>query len=249
MASYWKAALEAHRAGDYNKTMDNLDHVLRNDNEFTSRAQPWMLVITAGTAQGFMDLADGFEMAARANRSNPGSLRKRVSLARASASEAAMQFADVFQKFIRASKDSEIAFVFDYPTGTTAQPPQLKKVLTGGVLVDAEFEPARRASLQRGVLLTICRAVGAPNDSAKALALFRQGEVKLPRDVFVRAMAESLYEQSQLFRSNKLDQPDRARLFSQLSLDALKTVAPDKATKTLEKKIQDDLKKLKATQA
>ena len=244
-ASYWNAARQAHRTGDSNKAMDNLDHVLRQDSEFTTRAQPWLLIVSGGMADGFIELADSFETGARANKANPGNLRKHVSVARASATEAVMQFVDVFRKFLTSNTDKEILLAFDYPTGTTVQPPQLKKVMTGALLPDSEVDGARRASLHRGVLLATCRATGNGSDSAKTLAVFQQGEVKVPRDVFVRAMAESAYEQAKLFGPTKLDNPDRFRLVSQLALDALKTIPADKSTKELEKKVQDGLKKLK----
>jgi hypothetical protein len=245
-ASFWNAAKQAHKGGDYSKAVDNLEHVLRTDSEFTAQAQPWLVVLSAGMAQGYMEMADSFETGARANKANPGNLRKQVSVARAAASQDALLFADTFRKYLTTNKDKEVVLVFDYPTGTTVQPAQLKKVMTGATLADSEFESARRASIQRGILLTTCRAVGAGSDSAKTLAIFQKGEVKVPREVFVRGMAESLQEQAQLFASTKLDNPDRYKLMATLAQDALKTVPADKSTKELEKKIQDGLKKIKS---
>ena len=57
-AFYWQGARETYRAGDYMKTLQNLDNLLASDNEFVPRALPWILVLKSGVAQGYMDAAD-----------------------------------------------------------------------------------------------------------------------------------------------------------------------------------------------
>src|SRR5262245_46257001 len=69
-AFFWKSARDTYAAGDYTRTMDNLEKICSSQNDFTARAQPWLLVLTSGSAQGYMDLADSFEAGARSNRAN-----------------------------------------------------------------------------------------------------------------------------------------------------------------------------------
>src|SRR5271165_5999704 len=67
----WAAAKESYRAGDYPKTDTNLVEVIRTDNEYAARARAWDMVISAGLAQGFSQLAESYEAGGRANRTNP----------------------------------------------------------------------------------------------------------------------------------------------------------------------------------
>jgi len=101
--------------------------------------------------------------------------------------------------------------------------------------------------LQRGVLLSLCRAAGNPDDPAKTIELFKSGEVRVPREVFLFAMAKSLQERSELFAYNKLDLPERVKVMCQEALDALQQIPQTKETKALAAKLQATLKKIRST--
>ncbi|HWB96875.1 MAG TPA: hypothetical protein VG672_09240 [Bryobacteraceae bacterium] len=246
-AFYWGAANEMFRAGNYLKTNDNLAQITRSDNEFAARAQPFELVVSAGLAQGFYDLAENYELGARANRANPTPFRKQVNISRGYASNLSLQFTEAFHRFRLSNKDANIALAFGYPTGNASMPPQIKRVTSGIFVQDSEREEIQKAVLQRGVLLSVCRAIGAPDNPAKALEVFQKGEVQVPAAVFFFAMAKALEEQSQLFAPIKLDQPVRMQLLSNEALAALKLVPPSKEVKDLTGKIEKTLKKVKPT--
>ena len=61
------------------------------------------------------------------------------------------------------------------------------------------------------------------------------------------AMAESLYNASQLYTSKKLDDPSKMTIFAERAQEALKTVPPSKESKELNAKIAASLKKSKRT--
>jgi hypothetical protein len=244
-AFYWSAAQETFGSGDYLKTSDHLESLLRSDNEFRARAQPWQLVVTAGLADGFRDLADNFETGARSNKSNPTPFRRQVSDFRTSANRHALQFAEAFQHFLKTNKDEKIVLAFTYPTGSTAFVPQLKQVAAGILIPPPEITNAQKRALERGVLRSACRVAGAPDDSARAQALFKSGSVEIPRSDFVVAMAGALHDEAQIYAPGKGDQPDRMKTFCNLALDALKSVPESKESKELTAKIQGTLKKLR----
>ena len=244
-AFYWSAAQETYATGDYLKTSDHLESLLRSENEFSAKAQPWQLVITAGLASGFGELADHYELGARANKSNPTPFRRQVSDFRTSFNRYALQFAESFQQFVKTNKDEKIALAFNYPTGSTAAVPQLKNVATGILIPAPELNTVQKRVIERGVLLSACRAAGAEDDAPRAQALFKSGAVEVPRSTFVLAMAEELHDEAQLYAPGKIDQPDRMRTFCNLALDALKTLPETKETKEVASKIQATLKKIK----
>ena len=107
----------------------------------------------------------------------------------------------------------------------------------------------QKRALDRGVLLAACRAAGAPEDPAKAQELFKNPPVKISRAAIITAMANDLFEQSQLYAPRKLNDPEKLRILCVRAQDALKTVPESKETKELNSKIQAALKRANVTPA
>ncbi|HUK14980.1 MAG TPA: hypothetical protein VLW65_01140 [Bryobacteraceae bacterium] len=243
-AFYWQAAREVYAAGDYNKTLQHLDNVLATDNEYTPRALSWALVLKSGLASGYMEAAENYDLGAHKSRTDPAAFRRLVSDYRQSASRLALQFAEDFGKLDKVSGDT-IPIEFTYPKGTAAPVSLFTKVTTGVTLTPAETDTALQRALERGVLLAACRAVGAPNDTAKAEDIFRAGTVLVRRATFLMGMAQQLYDLSQLYITDKLDQPQMLEALCQRAQNALKAIPESKDTKELDGKIQAALKKTK----
>jgi len=246
-AFYWASAQEAYRNGDFQKADSSLSEIVGTDSEFTVRARPWQLIISAGLAQGFSEMADNYELGGRANRENPVPFHKQVTTLRSLANAAAMELTEGFHGFLQKDKDPNMQLSFAFPAGAAAQPPALRKVAAGMVIQDSERESMQTDMLQRGVLLSLCRAAGNPDDPAKTIELFKSGEVRVPREVFLFAMAKSLQERSELFGPNKLDLPERVKIMCQEALDALQQIPQTKETKALAAKLQATLKKNRST--
>lgn len=243
-AFYWQAAREAYAAGDHLRTIQNLDSIVAGENEFTGRARTWLLVMTSGLARGYMEIADFYESGARINKSNRLAFHKQVSNCRNGAGRMALRFAEVIGDH-RKSQEDPVVLDFPYPTGSPAPSPILLKVGNGILPSEIEMETAQKAGLTRNLILAVCDAVSAPKDPAKAQALFKAGPVKVPRAEFNLTMARVLYDQSQLFTSTKLDQPERLKIFCSQAEETLKTVPASKVTKELDEKIKASLKKIK----
>jgi hypothetical protein len=239
---YWQAAHDTWAAGDYTKTLDNLDNLIATDNEFTNRALPWDLVAAGGLVAGYTDVADQFTAGAKVNRSDPIGFRRKGMERRTLAGKLALHFAENFMKLDKV-KDENFSLVFPFPKGSAAAVPALAKVAGGTVLTPAEIESAQQAAFERGVLLAVCRVAGAPNDTAKAAELFKNPNPQTPRPVFLLAIAHMLYDQSTLYAREKLDDPEKLVIFCQKAQEALKTVPASDETKELNAKITDALKK------
>jgi hypothetical protein len=84
-------AQDSYKAGDYLRTNENLDKLLGGKSDFVARAAPVKLVLGAGLAQGYIEMADKFEAGTKATRSNPAALRKQMSEYRRQARAVAMQ--------------------------------------------------------------------------------------------------------------------------------------------------------------
>ncbi len=243
-AFYWSAARETYAAGDYQKTVEHLGNILSTQNEYVARAQPWMLVLTSGMAQGYMDLAESYDAGGHANRVQATNFHRQVSTYRGNANTLALQFADNFSKL--KGTDEYITLSFAYPTGSPTEVLLLNKIAGGAWLPESEIDAAQKRAIERAVLLATCRAAGAKNDPAKTQDMLKTGEAKVPRAAFVQAMAFSLFEESQLYAHNKMDQPDKMKIFCSRAEDALKMTPASKESADLDKKIQAALKKAKA---
>ncbi len=238
---YWAAAKQTYAAGDYQKTSENLGNILSGQNEYVARAQPWALVLTSGMAQGYMDLAEAFDAGSHANRAQTTNFHRQVNTYRTSANTLALQFAETFSKF--PAKDPNVDLEFAYPTGSPTEDLLLDKVRGGAWPRESDLDTVQKRAIERAVLLATCRAVGAKNDPAKALELLKGGDAKVPSGTFIAAMAAALFEQSQLYARNRLDQPDKMKIFCTRAQDALKQAPASKDTQDLDKKIQAALKK------
>ena len=240
-AYYWAAAKETFATKDYVKTVEHLEKITATENEYTARARPWLLVMTSGMSAGYMYLADSFEAGARANKANPTGFRKQVNTYRREASQLALEFVQVFDQFQK-GKDDPVPIAMPFPTGNAAPPTQLSRASAGIMLAQQELEPVEKQTVARGVLLTSCDTAGAPNDLAKTEELLKPGTLTVPRAAFMTAMANTLFAESELYGSRKLDDRDKQKIFCNRALDALKTVPETKQTKELTTKINKALK-------
>lgn len=240
-AFYWGSAKQTFAAGDYAKTSENLDKVVSSENEYTARALPWLLILTSGITRGYMDTADNLETGVRAKKGDPGGYRKYISNSRSAAGRLSLHFAELMMRFQK-GKDDPVVLAFNYPSGSAAQVPELTRALAGMPLQGTEIETGQRHAVEREVLLETCRAAGVPNDTAKALELFKGGNAQVSRAAFLAGMADSLYEQAQLYTPRKLDDPEKLKVFSNLALDALKS-SPEDKSKELTEKIRKGMKK------
>ena len=243
-AFYWDAAKQTFAGGDYVKALDHLDNIVATDNEYTAKARAWMLVMESGMARGYMEVADYFESGARINKSDPTTFRKQVSQNRGLAGRLALRFADQFGNFQK-TKEDPVLLAFPFPTGSLAPVLALTKVGNGILPQLNEVELAQRSAVSRSVVLATCRAAGNPDDAAKTQEMFKAGEVKVPRAVFVMTMAGALHDEAQLFTRNKQDEPDKLKIFCERAQEALKSIPETKETKGLDAKIQATLKKNK----
>lgn len=236
-AFYWQAAKETFATKDYMKAADHLRQVANSNSESAKPAQVMRLVLSAGLAKGYIDLATAYENGAKANTIRPMPLRKVSSSYLKLAETRALDFGETFPKFESGNQNANVVLEFGYPSADINDPLEMKKILIGALpdeTVQATFE---RKMLEKSVALAACRAVGAASDAAKAQAAFQAGRSEVPREVFVLAMANNLYDLAQLFGIKKLDLPQRVEFFTGQAKDALKQVKQNKDTKALSAKL------------
>ena len=142
------------------------------------------------------------------NRANPMPFRKTASQLRTMANASTLEFTEGMHRFMDVDKTPELTLAFDFPSGAAAEPPSLRKVSAGQLIQESEHEGLVRAMVQRGVLMAAGRAAGSPNDPAKTLETMKTGDAKRPRGEFLSAMAQELFDRTDLFGPSKPRPPE-----------------------------------------
>ena len=234
----WVGAKTAYHAGDYAKANESLGNLLKRDSEYTSKAQPWALVLSSGIAHGAVELADTYKTGVGLNGPNSLALRRRAGDCLRAANGAALPGVEVFRTFIQKNHDPQILLAFEYPPMNPVEPADLTRVAKGNPLSDSEADVLQRVMIQRGVVYALGQVTGEPEKPFNVEEMFKAATVQIPRERFLFGMAELLFEQAQLYDKKHIDDPRRANLFCTEAVNALNGVPEDKQVKDLRQRIQ-----------
>lgn len=246
-AFYWATAQEAYRAGDYARASTNLVEISRTTNEYTARARPWHIVLTAGMASGYSELAEAYAQGAKLNRAMVSNFRRQTTVLRSMAAGAAIEFVEAVHVATDNDKDPMVAIAFPRGSGPSDPPMGLKKVASGAWLQDSEREALQAAMVQRGVRNAEARFLaGSPPPQGEPKVATEPG-LTVPRSGFFYAAAAMLHEQAALFSAGKLNQPKRLQILCQQATETLQSIPETPDTRALSTRIQNTLKKAKTT--
>jgi hypothetical protein len=221
----FNAANESLKRGDYVSAYESLGKVVSNQSEFTAQARVLHVVLGAGLARGYMELADMYENGAKFHRTNPQDYRSRIPAIRRRAAQMAFQFAENLRT-VREDQTAKLDFTTMTPDA--AEPAALAKVKQGLVLMPSDHEALIEGMAKHSVSEIAKEIGGNPT-----------------REVFLTAMARALTAQADLFSQRKLDEPKKAHALLSEALTVVKGLPETKETKELGTKISDQLKKVK----
>ncbi len=241
----WSAAKETFSSGDWVKCTEHLGNLTSGSSEFAEKARPWELLVLGGMADGYIQLADAYELGARANKSNPSQFRKAISEYRNQANRLALGFAEKYAKFEKESKGDTVTMEFAFPKGSTSMPIPLGRIQTGIAIPPAEAADLEAKMVSRSVVMAACDTVDASGDPAKGADAFKSGSASVPRAKFEAGLAGDLYKFSQIYTPMKLDIPDRLKHFLTAAADAAAKAPDGKEKKELMAKIDAAKKKVK----
>jgi hypothetical protein len=237
----WLSAKETYNRGEYLRSMEHLSRVAANESEYRENARAMLMLISAGAASGFQELAEAYDTGAKINKAKALEFRRQMINTRNMANNAALQFAEATHEFLAKSKDGAISFEFGFPAGDASEPLQLARINKGFNLQQADIDAAATAMLRRGVIRVASEMAGSPKDLSKAAAAFPSP----PREVFLSALATTLYKSADLYCPRKLDIPRRGNALCQEALEAIALLPDGKDKKALEGKVKSELKRYK----
>jgi len=208
-AFYWSAAKETYTAGDYLKTLDDLDRLIETKNEYTARAIPWSLMLTSGVAAGYIELADAYSSGARVKKNNAVvAFHRKATEYRSLANPLVLRFAQNISQLDQLPPGS-VSLAFAPPRGDFKLPSVLAQISAGIQPSTAEAETALTLAIERNVLLSACLAAGAKDDTAKARQILGHASTITPRATFVGGLAQMLDFDSRLYARDRMDNSEK----------------------------------------
>ena len=221
---YWSAAREQFAAGDFVKTQEHLEKLLDTSNPFKERAAVWHLVLLAGMAEGYRDLAEAYSDGENASKKQGMEFHRIVTDMLRSSRQYTIGLAEDAGRFNKeVGSAPQFAMDFTFPNGTATESPTLERVRKGLFPLEAERLSAQRQGVARQMVLTTALMAGAGKDPAKAIEMFKTPPVQVPRATFLMALAQNLLEESAIFDRKKLNDSDKKKIMLQLAADCLKS--------------------------
>jgi hypothetical protein len=235
---YWAAAREQYAIGDFVKTQEHLEKLMEGESQYKARAATWHLVVLAGMARGFRELADAYEEGAPFAKAQTAEFRRTVNDLRRQSRTYTIGLAEEASRWQKDLASAEkVTMEFAFPIGSPAEPPLLMNVRKGILPPDPDRAKLHRESIARGVLLQTSAVAG--EEPPKAAELFKTQPVEVPRAVFLHGMADSLVAQSALFDRKRLQEPDKKKILLELAAAFAKAAAEAPGDDALKKKIKD----------
>jgi hypothetical protein len=243
---YWSAARDQFAAGDFVKTQEHLEKLLDTSNPFKERAAVWHLVLLAGMADGYRDLAEAYSDGENASKKQGMEFHRIVIDMQRSSRQYTIGLAEDAGRFNKEMGSApQFAMDFTFPNGTATEVATLERVRKGIFPAEADRLSAQRQAVAREMVLTTAVMAGAGKDPAKAIEMFKTQPVQVPRATFLMELAQNLLEESAIFDRKKLNDPDKKKIMLQLASDCLKSAAEggDAATQKQAKDVRAKIEK------
>lgn len=232
---FWAAANNAWQKGNFEVAADRLRDITASQNEYTARAQVWLMAISTGLAQAEMEWSNVLDEGRLKARDSKFDYRRHISAARSSAGQYAMRAIEVAHDSVPKVKDPEVALEFKPLAGSAEMPPDLARLSQGYPVQPVDLDKFHRLMLTRGVIQACNRLAGVATDPEKT---------KTTRDAYMLHVSKELMDLTALYAPKKLDQPARIKLLCDESKEALSMIPESAETKKLQKRIDEAVKKL-----
>ncbi len=243
----YAAARDSFTAGDFEKAADHLEKIERTgNNAYVQRARAWRLILTAGLANAYLELAqayaDGWSQA-RANRT--AFLRQKTEYLK-QARRHAIRMLEAYGAFVKDSADKPVVLEFPFPKGSAGQVAELDRVYKGMATADGLRATAQEKMLNRGLVRSVSTVLTTEEDAAGAQNVLKSGRAEAPPAKFLLVMGSALFKLSTIFERKNLDEIDTLKMCHERAQDAVKRVLelkPGAATETAARKLQADVEK------
>jgi hypothetical protein len=236
-AFFWANAQESVKKGNFAEASDQLDKLTGKDGEFRDRAETLQIVIATGLARGEMEWAGVWDDGSKSARARHLEFLKTGASLRHSVHQRVMRAAEITHKRLKELQATDLALPVTLPVLVTDLPVEAERVMKGVALQPSEQAPALLHLQQRGALQSFAEFTGAGKDIGKARDLLSKGDFRMPKDVFLLALARQYTELTDIYAPKKLDQSGQVTLLCSEADAALALATASADVKAQQKKI------------
>lgn len=226
-AASWEHAEQLFAAGDMDETLRQVEKMLQAPEPYRAKAAAWKLMILAGSARGYYELAEAHQSGSKEDAGQAPRLWRATSTYRSrcrAASLALAEMAVVADRYFSGSDAVELDFPF--PTETASRSALVESVAVGRPIPDAQVQAVVDYTVRRGVALTMCEAAtGTSWKESGELCVERRAVIPKPR--LLAMFGKVLYEQAELFGRKQLDDSNKHALLLDLSEKLLRATLAD----------------------
>jgi hypothetical protein len=243
----WLAAKDTHKAGDLDKTSIHLEKIIKQgNNPYVQRASVWRAVITAGLAQGHLELAQAYAKGWIANRTNKTFYLRQKFDHLKEAQRYGIGLFECYEACTKQPLDKALILEFTFPKGSGAEVADLDRIYKGMEMPEAKRAEAHEKALDRGVVRAVSAVLTTADDVPGAQKALASGRAEVPPARVLLAVGTALEDLSVVFDSKNLAEPDKAKLFHERAQDAAKRVLamePEAPLKAAAKRLQANAEK------
>jgi len=244
----WLAAKQAFKSGDYTKAQNLLAELSMKDTPFAAQARPAAMVLSLAMANGYWELSEKYAEGLKKPGVGAAALRRASANYRGRITAIGLQYAEISRLFIDTNKDQDVTLVLDLAQASTNEPQQYTNLVAGAPIPEGEVAAVERSVIRRHMLLIVASAMNMKNDPGKVKEAYQNGELKVPGQGFLLAVAQGMYWLADIFGPKKILQPSRILIvLYDEAKEALEMVKDNKEAKELLQKVIAAQKKVKET--
>lgn len=206
---YWQAALESYEAGDYSRTLENLDSIVdAGDSPVLAKAHVWRMTLLSGLTRGYGGVWKAFDSGAEANAALARSLQNPLQESQRQLRRYAIALTESIGKTNKALGSADkVVIDFPFPAGSAAMSPVLASISGGTVTPDNQVPMAQKAELDRGLIFAAAHVIGEGDAANSAKTRFEQLPIEVDRETFFFRLTEGMKSTADMFVRRHIDEP------------------------------------------
>jgi hypothetical protein len=210
--------------GRIDETLQQVEILLAAEEPHRTKAAAWKILVLAGKARGYFELAEAYVAGAEENPARFSDFRRAVSKYRShsrGASLALAQMATDSERYF--GRADTIPLDFPLPPGSTSPSPIVASIKVGRLAPEPQLLAAEQYTLRRVIVLTVLEASRTMSETKNPEEGLDMQPVAIPKPRLLAVMGKVLYQQADLFTKTHLDDPEKYGLLLDLSEHLLET--------------------------